>query len=168
MTLSEEEESVHSGMSVPSIGEDAQDPQVRHLIVSEECCRAVTRSSDGNNHICPRIMDVCHKRNHIRVRATNRGEAGIYQIHRGVRGAYRGVLADVPRLSPEEHTRLIQEARDRNRASAALAAGAGTLTGAPEQVATVPPAPTAPGMEAEVPATTQEPRLAPQQPWRKI
>jgi hypothetical protein len=43
------------------------------------------------------------------------------------------VLAD-DRLSQEEHTRLIQEARDRNRASVALATGVGALIGAPETV----------------------------------
>jgi hypothetical protein len=133
-----DEESIHSGTSVPSIGEDAQDPQVRHLIIGDECCRAIYRSSDGNNYICPRVTEDCQKRNHIRIRVTHRGELAIYAIHRGTRGGFRGVLADA-RLSPEEHQRLIQEARERNRASAALAAGAGTLTGAPRTVAAVPP-----------------------------
>ncbi len=71
--MSDDEESVHSDMSVPSIGDDAHDPQVRHLIVSEECCRAVYRNSDGGNYICPRVLEECQKRNHIRIRATNRG-----------------------------------------------------------------------------------------------
>jgi hypothetical protein len=150
--MSEDDESVHSGTSVPSIGEDAQDPQVRHLIVSEECCRAVYRSSDGGTYICPRITEDCMKRNHVRLRVTNRGDPAIYEIHRGVRGGFRGVFADV-RLSPDEHNRLIQEARDRNRASAALTAGADVLTGASGTVADVSPThPTAP--TAVVPAPT--------------
>lgn len=129
-----DDDSVHSGTSVPSIGEDAADPQVRHLIVSEDCCRAIYRSSGGDQYICPRITQECHKRNHIRMRAIHRGEAAIYEIHRGVRGGFRGVRSD-RRLSPEEHLRLIDETRERNRASAALTVGASALTGGPQTVA---------------------------------
>jgi hypothetical protein len=131
MSEFEDDDSVHSGTSVPSIGEDAADPQVRHLIVSEDCCRAIYRSSGGDQYICPRITQDCQKRNHVRMRATQGGDAAIYEIHRGVRGGFRGVRSD-RRLSPEEHLLLIDEARERNRASAALTVGASTLTEGPD------------------------------------
>jgi hypothetical protein len=123
-----DDESVHSGTSVPSIGEDYQDPQVQHLIVGEECCRAIYRSIDGVHYICPRNLSNCHKRNHLRLRVTALGEPGIYEIHRGTRGGFKGVNAH-RRLSPADHNILLEEARERNRANAAMAAGLVALGG---------------------------------------
>jgi hypothetical protein len=131
----EDDDSVHSGTSVPSIGEDAADPQVRHLIVSEDCCRAIYRSSGGNQYICPRITQECHKRNHIQSCAIHQGEAAS-EIHCGLQGGFQGVRSD-QRLSPDEHLRLIDEIRERNRASAALTVGATALTKGLETVASL-------------------------------
>jgi hypothetical protein len=147
----DDKRSTHSGTSVPSIGEDAQDPQVRHLIVGDGACRAIYRSSHGCDYICPRLMNDCHKRNYICIRATNRGAAAIYEIDRGVRGAFRGVFADRP-LAPEDHARLMEEARERNRANAALAAGVVTLEGGPVPEVTTPEAATTPPVTTQTPA----------------
>jgi hypothetical protein len=128
MSDNEDDGSLHSGTRVPSIGEDALDPLVKHLVVNEECCRAIYRSSNGNDYICPRVAASCLKRNHLRTRVTNRGDPAIYEIHRGIRGGFYGVYSG-RRLSPEEHSRLIREARARNRASAAVTAGVHVLAG---------------------------------------
>jgi hypothetical protein len=125
----DDDEPVHSGTSVLSIGEDYQDPQVQHLIVGEDCCRAIYRSIEGVHYICPRKRDECHKRNHVRLRVTSLGEVGIFEIHRGIRGGFRGVYAHC-RLSEADHHILLKEARDRNRVNAAVAAGrTGVLVG---------------------------------------
>jgi hypothetical protein len=129
MSDTEDNLSIRSGTSVPSIGEDALDPLVKHLIVSEECCRAIYRSSNGMDYICPWTTSACLKRNHIRIRATNQGDPAIYEIHWGVRGGFYGVYSG-RRLSPEDHSRLIQEARERSRANATVTAGAQLLGGA--------------------------------------
>jgi hypothetical protein len=124
----DDDESVHSGTSVPSIGDDYQNPQVQHLIVGEDCCRAIYRSIDRVHYICPRKGDECHKRNHVRLRVTALGEAGIFEIHRGTRGGFRGVYAH-RRLSEANHHILLEEAQERNRANTAVAAGTGVLVG---------------------------------------
>jgi hypothetical protein len=90
----EDEGSLQSGTSVPSIGDDVDDPQIQHLVVSQDRCRAMYRSSSGDTYICPRETDLCHKRNHIRIRVTNRGDPGIYEIHRGTRGGFRGIYGN--------------------------------------------------------------------------
>lgn len=66
-------------------------------------------------------------------------------------------------MSPEEHNHLIQEAQERSRASAALAAGAGALTGAPGAVAGVPPAAVMPYVVA-APAPMFTPLVVQQNP----
>jgi hypothetical protein len=81
----------------------------------------------------------------------NQGTPAIYQIHQGTRGVYRGILADEV-LSPEEHNHLIQEARERNRANAALVAGATALIGAPGTIADIPLLITTPAGTTAAPA----------------
>jgi hypothetical protein len=126
-----------SDHSIPSIGDDVSDLQAWHLVISEDRCRALYKSSDGRVYICPQETAVCHKRNHIRIRVTNRGTTGIHKIHRGVRGAFRGIYGD-RKLTPGDHNRLLEESRGRDRASISLNAGLGLLTG-------VPPPPIPPG-----------------------
>jgi hypothetical protein len=51
-------------------------------------------------------VDLLHKRNHIHLRVTALGEAGIFEIHRGTQGGFRGVYAH-RRLSEADHHILL-------------------------------------------------------------
>lgn len=109
--------SVFSDGSVPSVGEDLKTPDLEYLVLRPDRCRALGTNKNEDPVICPHLATECTKRGH---RSTlHRGPPGAYKVLKGPRGGIQGV-SSVDRLSVAQYLAFKEERLRLSRSQAGL------------------------------------------------